>query len=69
MAPDVLEALTTLGLKPGCTWKDIHRNYRTLAKQFHPDLNPDITDFGHRFMRIDAAYHKLDKVRAKHFPG
>ncbi len=67
MSVDLLEALQILGLKPGCTWRDIHRNYRTLAKQFHPDLNPEITDFGHRFMKVDQAYHKLEKVRAKYF--
>ncbi|MBY0370643.1 J domain-containing protein [bacterium] len=68
LSPDLLEALNALGLKPGCSWNDIHRQYRTLAKQFHPDLNPDITDFGRRFIHLDAAYHKLAKVRSKHFP-
>ncbi len=67
LSPDLIEALHVLGLKPGCTWRDIHKQYRHLAKQFHPDLNPDITDFGHRFMRVDSAYHKLGKVRAQHF--
>ncbi len=67
LAPDLIAALQDLGLKPGCTWKDIHRQYRALAKQLHPDLNPDITDFGHRFMRVDAAYHRLEKARTKHF--
>ncbi len=69
LSPDLVQALQILGLKPGCGWKDIHRQYRALAKQFHPDLNPEITDFGHRFMKVDEAYHRLSKVRAKHFPG
>jgi hypothetical protein len=65
--PDLADALFQLGLKPGCKWRDIHKQYRALAKQFHPDLNPDVTD-GHRFMRVDAAYHKLDRARSKYFP-
>ena len=68
LAPDLVHALQVLGLKPGCGWRDIHRQYRALAKQFHPDLNPEITDFGHRFMKVDEAYHRLAKVRSKHFP-
>ncbi len=67
LAPDLLHALQTLGLKPGCSWKQIHSQYRSLAKQYHPDLNPDITDFGNRFMKVDEAYHRLGKVRDKHF--
>jgi hypothetical protein len=68
LAPELVHALHTLGLKPGCSWKQIHSQYRSLAKQTHPDLNPDITDFGNRFMKVDEAYHRLGKVRDKHFP-
>lgn len=68
LPPDAMDALLVLGLKPGCSWRDIHRQYRALAKQFHPDLNPDITDFGRRFMKVDTAYHRLEKLRSKHFP-
>lgn len=64
---DVHAALAVLGLKAGCTWKDIHRQYRALAKTFHPDLNPEVTDFGHRFMKVDEAYRRLEKVRALYF--
>jgi hypothetical protein len=68
LTPDLVLALQVLGLKPGCHWRNIHKQYRALAKQFHPDLNPEITDFGHRFMKVDDAYHRLEKVRSKHFP-
>lgn len=68
LSKDLVDALQILGLKPGCSWREIHKQYRQLAKQFHPDLNPDITDFGHRFMRVDSAYQKLGKVRSQHFP-
>ena len=67
LPPEVVEALAQLGLKPGCTWKQVHKRYRELAKQLHPDLNRGNTDFGHRFMRVDAAYHRLEKTKNKHF--
>lgn len=65
---DISTALAVLGLKEGADWTQIHRRYRELAKQFHPDLNRDITDVGRRFMIYDAAYRRLAGVRQKHFP-
>jgi len=64
---EVLHSLAVLGLKEGVDWDTIHRRYRELAKQYHPDLNHDITDVGRRFMMYDAAYRKLGAVRAKYF--
>lgn len=64
---EVLHSLAVLGLKEGADWDAIHRRYRELAKQYHPDLNHDITDVGRRFMMYDAAYRKLGAVRAKYF--
>lgn len=65
---DLKHALQLLGLNEGAQWAEIHRRYRELAKQYHPDLNHDITDVGRRFMMYDAAYRKLFAVRAKYFP-
>ncbi len=64
---DVITALAALGLKETRSWDEIHRRYRELAKRFHPDLNPDITSIGNRFMAIDAAYRKLSGVKARYF--
>jgi len=64
---DISHALAVLGLKEGVDWDAIHRRYRELAKQYHPDLNHDITDVGRRFMMYDAAYRKLGAVKAKYF--
>lgn len=65
---DISHALSVLGLQEGVDWNDIHKRYRELAKQYHPDLNHDITDVGRRFMMYDAAYRKLLAVKAQYFP-
>ncbi len=64
---DILHSLTLLGLKEGASWELIHHRYRELAKQYHPDLNHDITDVGRRFMMYDAAYRKLASAKAQYF--
>lgn len=62
---EVLAALRVLGLDEGATWGDIQHRYRQLAKRYHPDLNPDITTSGTRFMLYHAAYEKLLPFRAR----
>jgi hypothetical protein len=65
---EVIEALKILGLREDCrNWIVIQKQYRILAKKFHPDLNPEITKHGHRFMVCDTAYKKLSAVRLKYF--
>ncbi|MCB0404218.1 MAG: DnaJ domain-containing protein [Bdellovibrionales bacterium] len=64
---DIQQALATLGLSDCRNWQRIHRRYRELAKQYHPDLNPHLTDVGRRFMMYDAAYRKLSQVKNKYF--
>jgi len=67
LPPDVLAALGTMGLNAHSDWNHIHRRYRELAKQLHPDLNPDITGAGNRFITVDGAYRKLSSVKEKYF--
>lgn len=47
-----------LGLERGADEESIKRAYRTLAKQYHPDLNPD-PDARARFMEVHEAYEYL----------
>ena len=56
-----------LGLKRGASEAQIKRAYRKLAKQLHPDVNPDDSTVSDRFKEVSAAYHILgDKeLRAK----
>lgn len=62
---DILEALKTLGLSERSSWQEIHTRYRELAKRYHPDLHPEITKSGNRFMMYDTAYKKLLIFRAQ----
>jgi len=64
---DLENALAILGLSGCRDWASIHKRYRELAKKFHPDLNPEITQVGNRFMIYDAAYRKLEAAKAKYF--
>ncbi|MFM8270090.1 MAG: J domain-containing protein, partial [Pseudomonadota bacterium] len=64
---EIENALSLLGLKGCRDWNVIHKRYRELAKRFHPDLNPDITSAGNRFMIYDGAYRRLSLVKEKYF--
>ena len=69
LPPDIRLSLAVLGLQNCRSWDLIHQRYRELAKRLHPDLNPEITRTGHRFMELDAAYKKLATVRERFFYG
>ncbi|MCM2465779.1 J domain-containing protein [Methanoculleus oceani] len=47
-----------LGVAPDATPEEIRTAYRTLAKQCHPDINPD-PDASERFIAIQQAYETL----------
>jgi len=60
-----------LGVSRGATPDEIKRRYRTLAKELHPDLNPDRPDVAERFKRVTAAYDILsdDDKRGRYDRG
>lgn len=64
---EVENALAVLGLRDCRDWRVIQKRYRELAKQFHPDLNPELTTAGNRFMIYDGAYRRLISVKDKYF--
>jgi DnaJ-class molecular chaperone len=49
----------TLGVSRDASQEDIKRSYRRLAKELHPDLNPDKPDVAERFKQVTAAYDIL----------
>ena len=55
-----------LGVKQGASTSEIKKAYRKLAKQYHPDKNPDDAAAEARFKEISAAYEVLsDESRRK----
>ncbi|MBI1862027.1 MAG: J domain-containing protein [Deltaproteobacteria bacterium] len=64
---EVRRALLILGLPETRDWTVIHKRYRELAKQYHPDLNPNLTATGTRFMVYDAAFRKLAAYKGRLF--
>ena len=49
-----------LGLKKGASEADIRKAYRSLAKQHHPDLNPDDKAAEERFKKVSNAFSILN---------
>ena len=45
-----------LGLEPGATDDEIKKKYRTLVKQYHPDLHPDDPEAARKMSEINDAY-------------
>lgn len=64
---EIENALSLLGLKGCRDWNLIQKRYRELAKRFHPDLNPELTGAGNRFIIYDGAYRRLAAVKEKYF--
>ena len=48
-----------LGLTRTATDDEIKRAYRALARQYHPDSNPDAPDAEAKFKEINLAYETL----------
>jgi DnaJ-class molecular chaperone len=55
----------TLGVGRDASQEDIKRAYRRLAKEMHPDLNPDKPEVGERFKQVTAAYDILSDAERR----
>ncbi|MEA4934041.1 MAG: DnaJ domain-containing protein, partial [Lawsonibacter sp.] len=57
-----------LGVSKGATDEEIKKAYRKLAKQYHPDMNPDDKASETRFKEVNEAYEMLSdkEKRAKY---
>jgi molecular chaperone DnaJ len=53
------ELYKTLGVSKKATDEEIKKAYRKLARQYHPDRNPDDAEAEERFKEISAAYDVL----------
>lgn len=57
-----------LGVKESATQEEIKKAYRKLAKQYHPDANPDNAGAAERFKEIGEAYSVLSNPeKRKHY--
>jgi curved DNA-binding protein len=48
-----------LGVKPEATAKEIKKTYQTLAKKYHPDVNPGDKQAEDKFKEVNEAYHAV----------
>ncbi|MBQ7794609.1 MAG: molecular chaperone DnaJ [Clostridia bacterium] len=54
-----------LGLQKGASDDEIKKAYRKLAKQYHPDLNPDNPEAEAKFKEVNEAYEVLSDADKK----
>jgi molecular chaperone DnaJ len=59
---NINEAYAELGLSPSSTDEEIKTKYKSLAKQYHPDLNPEHAE---KFKQINASHQAILEHRAK----
>lgn len=59
MMADKRDFYEVLGLGKDATDSDIKKAYRKLAKQYHPDTNPNNDEAAHKFREATEAYEVL----------
>lgn len=60
-----------LGLSPDASDEEVKQAYRRLAKQYHPDRNPDDAEAAKKMQQINAAYEQIknpEKARGRYDP-
>ena len=54
-----------LGVSPNASDEEVARAYKTMAKRFHPDLNPDNPSAADRMGEINRAYDDVKAMRQR----
>ena len=65
MATRAKDYYQTLGVPQNASDDEIKKAYRSLAKKFHPDANPDDPEAGERFKEISEAYTVLSDADSR----
>ncbi len=65
MAVDYKDYYKILGVKKEATEKEIKTAYRTLAKKFHPDVNPSDKSAEEKFKEVGEAYEVLSDTEKR----
>ncbi len=55
---NIADCYRLLGLRTGASYEDIKASYRRLARQLHPDINPD-PQANEKFIQVTEAYRFL----------
>lgn len=62
-----MDPYKVLGVAPGASEEEIKKAHRTLAKKYHPDLNPGDKAAAEKMNEINAAYDILTKPGAERY--
>lgn len=62
---DEMRALDLFGLDPHVDFEAVKKAWRALAKETHPDVNPDDADAAKRFQAGQAAYEVLRQAEER----
>ena len=63
----VMDPYKVLGVAPGASEDEIKKAHRTLAKKYHPDLNPGNAQAAEKMNEINAAYDILTRPGAERY--
>lgn len=59
---NIADCYRLLGLRTGASYEDVKASYRRLARQLHPDINPDNQEAKEKFIQVTEAYRFLLSV-------
>ncbi|MCR5558296.1 MAG: J domain-containing protein [Butyrivibrio sp.] len=63
----MMDPYKVLGVAPGASEEEIKKAHRTLAKKYHPDMNPGDAYAAEKMNEINAAYDILTRSGAERY--